>query len=78
MNSTTRAEAVAALRVRLMPELVAAEDFQKFESAVASEGKSLLAAMMSECLERFDASLMASRPRGWSGRFGLSGRGRMA
>lgn len=66
MNSTTRAEAVTALCGHLMPELIAVEDFQKFESAVASEGKSLLAAMMSECLERFDASLRASKPRGWS------------
>lgn len=66
MNSTTRMEAVSALCGHLMPELAAAEDFRKFESAVASEGKSLLAAMMSACLERFDASLRESMPRGWS------------
>ena len=66
MNHTTRADAVAALRAHYMPELLKVEDFEAFESLVASDGKSLLAGMMAACLAGFDESLRASKPRGWS------------
>lgn len=66
MNLTTRSEAVAALCAHYMPELLNVEDFEAFESAVASDGKSLLAGMMAACLAEFDESLRASMPRGWS------------
>lgn len=57
MNLTARADAVAALRARYMPELLKVEDFEAFESIVASNGKSLLAGMMAACLAGFDESL---------------------
>ena len=66
MNLTTRADAVAALRAHYMPELLKVEDFEAFESIVASNGKSLLAGMMAACLAGFDESLRGSMPRGWS------------
>lgn len=66
MNLTTRADAVAALRAHYMPELLKVEDFEAFESIVASNGKSLLAGMMAACLVGFDESLRGSMPRGWS------------
>ena len=66
MNLTTRAGVVAALCAHYMPELMKVEDFEAFESLVASDGKSLLAGMMSACLSEFDGSLRASMPRGWS------------
>ena len=66
MNLTTRADAVAALRAHYMPELLKIEDFEAFESIVASGGKSLLAGTMAACLAGFDESLRGSMPRGWS------------
>ena len=66
MNLTTRADAVAALRAHYMPELTRTEDFEAFESIVASNGKSLLAGTMAACLAGFDESLRGSMPRGWS------------
>lgn len=66
MNLTTRAEAARALCAHYMPELLKMEDFEAFESLVFSDGKSLLAGMMSACLAGFDESLRGSMPRGWS------------
>ncbi len=40
-----------------MPELLKMEDFEAFESLVASDGKSLIAGMMAACLAEFDDSL---------------------
>lgn len=66
MNLTTRSGAERALRAHYMTELLGTEDFEKFESTVASDGKSLLAGAMSACLAEFDGSLRRSAPRGWS------------
>ena len=66
MNLTTRSAAAAALCAHYMPELARVEDLGAFESAVASDGKSLLAGTMAACLAGFDGSLRASMPRGWS------------
>ena len=66
MNLTTRAEAVRALCAHYMPELARIEDFESFESLVASDGKSLLAVMVAACLAEFDGSLRESVPRSWS------------
>lgn len=57
MNLTTRAEAARALCAHYMPELLKMEDFEAFESLVASDGKSLIAGMMAACLAEFDDSL---------------------
>lgn len=65
MNLTARADAVAAFRAHYMPELLKVEDFEAFESIVASNGKSLLAGVMAACLAGFDESLRGSMPRGW-------------
>ncbi len=66
MNLTTRRDAVTALCAHYMPELMGVEDFESFESTVAFDGKSLLAATVSACLEEFDGSLRRSMPKGWS------------
>ena len=66
MNLTTRAAAVAALCAHYMPELLKVEDFEASESTIASDGKSLLAGVMTACLAEFDDSLRESMPRGWS------------
>lgn len=66
MNLTTRAEAARALSAHYMPELLATEDLEAFESLVASDGKSLLSGAMAACLAGFDESLRGSMPRGWS------------
>lgn len=49
-----------------MPELLGTEDFGKFEEALRSGGRPLLAESMSACLEEFDGSLRRSMPAGWS------------
>lgn len=66
MNLTTRPEPARALCAHFMPELLKTEDFEGFESLVASGGKSLLAQALAACLAEFDESLRASMPRGWS------------
>ena len=64
MNLTTRAEAARALSAHYMPELLATEDLEAFESLVASDGKSLLSGAMAACLAGFDESLRGSMPPG--------------
>ena len=50
----------------LYSELVKTEDFQAFEALVAADMRTVAAGALRRCVERFDAELVASAPRGWS------------
>lgn len=47
-------------------ELVKTEDFGAFEALVAADMRSIAAGVLRRCIERFDAELVGSMPRGWS------------
>ena len=49
-----------------LPELLATEDFDSFEAAVAGGVRSLAAACVRRSIEAFDAALRSQLPRGWS------------
>ena len=47
-------------------ELAKTEDFQAFEALVATDMRAIAAGVLRRCVERFDADLVASAPRGWT------------
>ncbi len=47
-------------------ELVKTEDFRAFEALVAADMRTVAAGVLRRCVERFDAALVGSAPRGWS------------
>lgn len=57
------ADAVASI---FYDELVKAEDFSLFESIVYTDMRSVAAGVLGRCIERFDADVVESAPRGWT------------
>lgn len=57
------ADAVASI---FYDELIKAEDFSLFESIVYTDMRSVAAGVLGRCIERFDADVVESAPRGWT------------
>ncbi len=65
-NATMRGALEGAAVDYFLPELLATEDFDSFEEAVAGGARSLAAACVRRSIEAFDAMLRTQLPRGWS------------
>ena len=64
-NPTTSDPLADAAAAYFLPELLRTEDFDSFESRVASGMRSLAARCVARSIEAYDASLRQSVPRGW-------------
>jgi hypothetical protein len=62
----TPSKLVDAFADHFLPELLKTEDFDAFEELVSCDMRNIAAKAMALCLERFDAMLLESIPRGWS------------
>lgn len=65
-DSTIMERVAGAAADCFYPELVKTEDFRAFEALVAADMRTVAAGVLRRCVERFDAGLARSVPRGWS------------
>ena len=65
-NLTTLDRIADAASRFFMPELLATEDFDSFESSVSGQSRQIGALCLKSCLESFDKMLRDHLPRGWT------------